>query len=480
MINRLNRFPILARRAGPNGFARPAGLLAAIALLSGCATFRDHNDRVASVYGAFSAGRMDAAAEIVTNSAHQRRKESENDGLLWRLEAGNVLRAAGRFEESNQMFEWAEEAILDFEQRPVISARDGIANVGAIITNENALPYRGNYAERIMVNTYKAMNFLALGDIEAARVEIRRGHERQQQAIQENQAAIDDARRQASTHGLSPSSTFQNPALRELTGPIDRELSPAYANFANPFTTFLSGIVHLADRDPARAEVDFRILASLPRANGFARSEFDCIQAHLEGRGPPVKRRVFVIFENGLGPRREETRIDLILPRIGYTGVAFPRIAFHPARVGALKIGLNGAPPVITERIASMDQIVATEFEQRMPAIVTRTLLSVLAKEIASKQVRDELGDLGLILTSVYKFVVNRADTRTWRTLPKEFQVAVLDYPEDGQVHLRLLGENKNELPRGKAVTLPDASFVFIFAHSVNNSDLRVTVSSIP
>jgi uncharacterized protein len=452
-------------------------LLAAVLAGAGCTTVQPYNDQFSPVLSTYKQGNPRAAADLATSKKFRGRFNS-NDRLLWNLETAKMLHAAGDFAESNRFFEQAEVIIADFENRADVNVRAGLANVGALITNPGALPYQGTYAERILVNTYKALNYLALGDLEAARVEIRRSNERQQQAIRLNEAAIAEAKARASARGV-PSNTANAPALQRAVE-VDTQVAAAYANFSNPFTTFLSGLVYLADQDPARAEVDFRLLASLPLPNSFVKQEFAYLERHLREGAPLPPRRVYVIFENGVGPRREEMRVDLILPTVGYTGFAFPQIAFNPSSVYSLRVTRRGdEDPVHTERVASLDQIVATDFQTQMPAMVLRTVLSVVSKEILAKQLTDELDIFGLILGSVYKAVVNRADTRTWMTLGKEFQVAAFDYPESGRLRVSLAGYNKNELSTRQEVTLPDGDVILLLISSVNSNDLRVTTRTL-
>lgn len=453
-------------------------LAALLAAGSACSTVRTYDDQFRHVYAPYQQGNIEQAAKLVTSDRTERRLRQHNR-LLWTMEAGKLMQAAHDFEKSNEFFKQAEEIIRDFEERPDLNVRAGVAQVSAIATNPNALPYQGSYADKIMINTYKALNYLALGDLEAARVEIRRSYERQRQAVAQNEAAIDDAKRQARSRDLSPGATYDHPSLRRAA-PVDPAVARAYAEFANPFTTFLSGLVYLADQDPARADVDFRLLASLPIPNSFITSELERIQRHLDGEGSLHHPRVYVVFENGLGPRKQEMRVDLILPNLGYTGFAFPEVVFQPAQVQALRVSPTGSDnALLTERVASMDQIVATEFQTRLPAMVLRTLTSVIAKEVAAKQLTDQLDGIGLILGSIYKALVNRADTRTWRTLGKEFQVAAFDYPESGRLTLSLQSRNNFEPSQRQEVILPDGDFVLVLVQSVNQHDLRVTVRSL-
>lgn len=455
-------------------------VLACLSVLAGvgCTTVHSYDDQFAAVYSTYQSGNPAAAADQATSKTYEKRFRS-NDALLWSLETAKILHAAGDFAESNRYFEQAEAIVSDFEQRADYNVRAGLSNLGALVTNASAIPYRGTYAEKILINTYKALNYLALGDLEGARVEIRRSYERQRQAMEQNQVAIADAKARASANKVPTDSVLGAPALQNAAG-VDPAVAAAYANFSNPFTTFLSGLVYLADEDPAKAIVDFRLLASLPLPNHFVKKEFQLLEEQLDqGKSPPGPR-VFAIFENGLGPRREEIRIDLVLPEIGYTGFAFPKVAFNPTNVQAVRLTLRGdEEPVFTEQVASLDQIVATDFQTQVPAMALRTITSVISKEVLAKQLSDELDIAGLILGSLYKVVVNKADTRTWKTLGKEFQVASFPRPESGTLRISLAGNYKNELSGRQEVQLPEGELVLLLVRSINSNDLRVSAHSL-
>ena len=48
--------------------------------------------------------------------------------------------------------------------------------------------------------------------------------------------------------------------------------------------------------------------------------------------------------------------------------------------------------------------------------------------------------DLVTVVGSIYRYAMNTADTRSWETLPKEFQVAQIPMPSDRKVHVNLKG----------------------------------------
>ena len=97
-----------------------------------------------------------------------------------------ILHTRGRPEESNAVFDEAERVIRHHEEKAVLSLSKGSAQVGSLLVNEKTLPYRGEPFEKVLVNTYKAANYLLLHDYEGARVEIRRSFARQKENERKN------------------------------------------------------------------------------------------------------------------------------------------------------------------------------------------------------------------------------------------------------------------------------------------------------
>jgi hypothetical protein len=237
--------------------------------------------------------------------------------------------------------------------------------------------------------------------------------------------------------------TQSHPAFQQSVDSVFRpvaQLEP-YAEYVNPFTVWLDGVFFLAqaqdlsDLERARKSLE-RALAFNP-GNAFVRADLEACERRL--RGEPLEPLTYVIFETGQAPIREQVRIDIpiIFANVSYLGSAWP--VLRPQEGQALTLAVNaGGSPLTTATVASMDRIVARDFEDEKPAIITRTIISTLAKgaaafvanEAASQQ-DDALGALVRIATLAYQASVNIADTRTWTTLPKEFQVARFPTPPD-------------------------------------------------
>jgi hypothetical protein len=90
------------------------------------------------------------------------------DELLRLMHRGLLLHYAGRYEESNEALQRAEEIIDDRYTKSVSVA------LLSLVTSDRALAWVPRETERLMVNYYGALNYLALGDLDGAAVEARR------------------------------------------------------------------------------------------------------------------------------------------------------------------------------------------------------------------------------------------------------------------------------------------------------------------
>jgi hypothetical protein len=474
---------------------RAALALAIAALLApGCSSiFKSYPSQLDPVYACYRNGDFARAAELIESDDFRENRDDVRDGILWTLEAGKLLHAAGRFRESNEAFSQAERKIDDMDSRPRVSVRDALDEAASAATNLNAIPYNANPAERILLNTYKAMNYLALGDLEGALVEMRRADDEQKEAVGKYQKEIDavrdEARSIASSRDVDVGGIAGHSDNRSRIDAIYADLrpllSPAYAKFVNPFTSYLSAICYVAAGDTDNARVDYARLLGMTPGSVLIRNDAEV----LDKQGIDAFRgSVFILFENGAGPRREEVRIDLIVPvpnYVTYVGFAFPRVVFQPAEVAALHVRSTGPEGyrVQTERIASIDGIVATAFEQQKASMIARIVASTLTKAVLSNvnkmtHRREGVVDfLTRLIVGIYSAVVNNADLRSWMTLGKEFQIARIPAPPGGILYVSLVDAGGRRGPE-QTVQLSPGDIHFLIARSVRGGQLSLFESA--
>lgn len=437
---------------------------------TGCKTYRT---QASSMRDAWVQGRYEEAAEQFEKKANK--KDDGKDGVIWHLEAATVLRALGKFNESNVRFDEAVQQIDEYEQKAKVSIS---GEVGATMSNQQSLPYEGRPYDKIMLHTYKALNYLALGEIDKARPELIRAYQRQQDAVAENARRIEKAReeQEQSEQREQVERAKNDPGFSsELAATASNvEGFKVYADYVNPFTVFMDGIYFLhagggsSDRE--------RAIKSLNRVIEVT-GENSSIRADLEALSDPVnfnanERLTYVIFETGQAATRDQVRIDvpIIIADVSYVGAAFPKLEFHENYLASLSVESDGVQGN-TEAIASMDSIIALDFKNEWPVIVTKTLISTVAKgaaaygvNTAARQQDDWAGLIARIGTAVYQAAVNIADTRAWSTLPKEFQVVRIATPESRTLSL------SGPPGLGTEVSLLDGTVNVVYVRSVSAS----------
>ena len=105
---------VQALRLQPLLIAAVLGLLA-----TGCKTYQQQNH----VIQYWHQGNLTNAVVEATKMADK--NANNKDAVIWRLEQGAVLRAAGKYEESNKAFDQAQDKIDDYAQQGQGPARSG-------------------------------------------------------------------------------------------------------------------------------------------------------------------------------------------------------------------------------------------------------------------------------------------------------------------------------------------------------------------
>ncbi len=456
------------------------GLLGLALLAAGCAGTADI-DRMNQFQAPYSQGDWWGAA--ATLGAGEEGIAEDEDNLLTLLQAGSALRAAGSFETS--------QTALDRAESKLLWKADEIDDVGefleaglSIVGNDLISSYHGNIYDGVLINTYKAMNALDQGDEDRARVELNRADQRQENAVHQLAAKVkalgEEDDQEAADRSANQSDI--NQTYRDATKPgseIGQRIAAVrglgkYRDLRNPFTDWLHGAFRLATGEPNRASDLLRNAVVLDgERNRYVKDDFRVAEEAAAGVSGGIPRRVWIVHEDGIGPRLDEFRYDLpVFAPSGfiYSGIALPEFVAGTSGVGSLFVEAGGAS-YRTEPLLDVDRYAATEFEAGYDAIVGKAIASAVVKvvaQIAAQQAAQQMDDpiFGLLLqvgTTAFAAATTQADTRMWRALPKSINVASLPWPEDGRV--RISAGTGFEIAD---IALPDAPFVLITVKTVS------------
>lgn len=445
-------------------------LLAALAgvLATGCKTYQDQN----KVIQYWQQGNLTNAVVEATKTADK--NANNKDAIIWRLEQGAVLRANGQYDASNKAFETAQEKMDDYAQKAKVRLGQ---ETGALLSNQAELDYEGRAYDGIMLNTYMALNYLALGEPDKARPELIRAYQRQQDAVQDNQKRIEKVQDEAAKNKDSAAiQRAQNdPGLQAQIQDTTTNLASLkpYAPYVNPFTVYLDGLFFMTDAadnsDLERARKSFERVTEMAPDNSYIKQDLGMIDNLINDR--PLPPTTFVIFETGCAPVRGQTRISIpiIVTKVSYIGAAFPKLEPQGNYIPWLTVTAGGKN-FGTLLVSDMDSVIGIDFKNEMPIVITKTIAATVVKGVAAyaaNQAAGQQSDWGGLLmqigTAIYQAAVNIADERTWTTLPKQFQVCHFPTPPDRKIEL--------ETPGGRQrmqVTIGDGTINLIYVKSIN------------
>ena len=467
------RSPFPAFRLAPKAYAA----LAAGLVLTGCSSVVNSHTQKEDMMEAYLSGDNDSALDEIEYKLREPAWYNSSvvntgDELMWRLEAGSMNFHVGNFAESLRQLKIAEELINQYDERASVSLRDVGAEAGAALTNLNALPYRGFCRDRIALAVFKALDYLGIGDEEAFHAQVRRLRNEQKKVQDEYKEFFEkEEERLAAEKARNPEAANKVGSITQLTGDsrnaafatnlstIKKVANKGYGNFLNPAAIFLSGLASVRDGNYENAQVDFRHLVESMPNNPLFR-QYYVTALHKAGRDipenladvPPFdfpldENCVFVIFANGRSAAFEQS--SLYFPIM----VAWPSCTFYDAPYQRLEAEAGGRR-FTSLSLADMDGILAQEFDELLPGIITRIVLGTLIKEaayyggitaIALQKDMDptvQAVALGAVVVggAVYRAAMNTADTRSWEILPKEFQLTQFPMPQNRQITLRLIG----------------------------------------
>jgi hypothetical protein len=367
-------------------------------------------------------------------------KNPKKEDLLWTLQLGSLERLKQNYHQSNINFDRSEEMLNYFDYQ-----NETVDSFAAVAVNENIIPYLGEEYDGIMVNTYKALNFMALGENDQARVEFNRALDRQRRAkekfTKEIQKLQNELDKEQEKEDSQVKKNIHNPEVNKLINEKYPGLNEfeAYPDFVNPFTTYIAGVFFDLIGDYSKAVTFLKESYGMVKDNEYIARDLAVTEQILDGQAE-LKDTVWVVFENGLGPVKEEFRIDIPLfiasDQVKYFGIALPMLKFREQAYPYLSIKAEGKN-YDTQMVANMDRVIQTEFSKDFKGILTRAIISATSKAVAQYALDkndNSSPKIVSLLATVYTMATTAADVRIWTTLPKNFQVARLPIPADRKI----------------------------------------------
>ncbi len=420
-------------------FVKYCLLLIIISLLGGCSSasfndlFNNYNQQMRVVKQAQQQGNFQQAIDLIPH-----RNSNNGSYGLSLIEKGRLEYLAKNNELSRKDFAEVYQLIQRSQQSAKIELSRAVENIGAVLSNDNAVRYDIPLYEQSMLHSYQALNYIQKKDLSGALVEIRRANLVQQQALNDNVSSIYQAEEKLKDDDFSFGSLSNKyPDMSNTIGDIKN-------GFQNAYTFYLSALLYEATGEKNDAYIDYKKALEIYPDNSYLQQDVwrlanslnmtDDItlyqerfsQEIIENNNKANLGQVIVIAENGIVAAKQEISINLPVHTshndMRFYSVALPSYQNYLKEYSPLQLSYEGKN-YQSEEIVRVQSLAAKQLKEQLPMIVTRQISRLIAKEELRHQMQRKGGDIGNVFASIYNIATEKADTRSWSTLPDSIHI---------------------------------------------------------
>ncbi|AKU92942.1 hypothetical protein [Vulgatibacter incomptus] len=405
-----------------------------LALGAGCATYSDRTlaARNSLLKGDLHGGEAKLNGLLGVDSSRDLPSKWGSETALTLLERATVLQAQGHYRVSARDFSAAEKELelLDI-------ARDDVGSIGKYVYSDDATKYKTTPTEKLLLNAFNMVNYLAQGDLAGARVEARR-FEVMRKYLRDY--APDES------HGAF--GAYLAGLIAERSGDAEEALRYYDEVLAESQAPSLS--------EPIRR---------LARLSSYRTPRISAVLDEAESGQPaqPLPAEIVVIVKTGQSPVKEARRIPVgaalglaanyvsgdtkVLEYGMFKVVSYPDLMPAKSVFTSASVRL-GESAVALDPITNVSAEISREYEALKPKIVgaalTRMIVRAAAAEAARYAGRQQSSGLGFLAAALVEgtmVALDKPDTRSWSTLPARVQLTrIAVEPGTHEVELEVRG----------------------------------------
>jgi hypothetical protein len=419
---------------------------------------------------AFEQGNLTQAANHLKNT---KKRLYKRNYFLHYANLGLVYSLKGEYHQSNIYLEKA----YQFSENHLRNYGDEALS---FLTNPNRIQYRPEAHEMLTVNYIKALNNIRLGDLEAALIECRRLNTRLN-VLADKVNAPNKYRRDAFINLMMG-------AIFEASGDMNNAFI-FYRNAYNAYEEDFKPMFGIGAPEQLKAD----LLRSAHKV-GFL-TELDFYQRRFNMMYQPEQGdgQVVLLWHNGLIPVKDQTfitmtvvkgaggRVDFVNNEYGFAfpmiwpayetpnpnrfdnlkflSIAIPRLVDRPTVFTQGRLETDNGQSITVEKVHDLQQLSHKLLKERLALEIGKGISRLALKQLAAKaagrgteaalkkdgksnEKAEAIGSLVSLLVNIATTVTEKADTRSWQTLPAEVGYTRIFLPA-GKHTLRFKSRNK-------------------------------------
>lgn len=401
---------------------RLAGVLALSAALTGCATMQSHDKLATDMQSAGRTGGIPAALAQLESTA---KTEEDKAALLFNMERGELLRMDRRYADSTSAYLLADAKVKEWEETAKTNPDKLLGTVGAALISERLKVYEGQDYEKVWLTTRLALNRVAVGDWENARVDIKRTHEREaviaEFRAKETLAAEEEAKSKGAASGSKEINGYPVETLN------DPEVLALKNGYQNALSHYLAGFLYEVLNEPGMAAPGYRKAIELKPNTGVLEEGLRGLDSRTSFTWKRRQRMTDVLFviEAGDAPARKPKAFTLPVPTgngVVTASISYPVI--EPSNDPLLsKVSAAGVEFKL-EKVVDVNVMARRALKDEMPGMVFRGITRAVVKGVAQNELQKRGGLIGGLIGAAVSVATEQADDRMWRMLPGRVYVA--------------------------------------------------------
>ncbi len=395
--------------------------------------------------------------------------DTKLNAILDLQEKARLHQLAGEYQESQKLLAILLDIYRAREYEATFTVED-VSKGAALFTNDKVIPYGGSDYERIFARQLQAMNYLVLGQVDKALIEIRAGANDQRFAAEAREKIVDQAEADAREKYINRVDKDQLALLTSLAGDTRN-------GFLSSYMYYFSALMREATQEHNSAFIDYRKAWQLQPTNRYIGANLVTLAGQYDrsnqagyqqktGVGvvdiPEGSGRVAVLIERGFVAPRAEFIFDVqgdYLRADGSFNIFSARTAVptYEQEFNILPaIGVEALPEDLgTATVTGKSQylfstlpMAAYQLKEAMAGILARQIARLAVKQAAnqlalnvatqSASSDDALvavaGLAGFLATAVVTTISEQADTRSWVSLPQQVDNLEMVLPKGNHV----------------------------------------------
>jgi hypothetical protein len=383
-------------------------MLVTMALVLGLSSCASYTERTSVALGEFERGDFEAAG------ARFDERETTGSAFLQGAESGMAALASGNWSVAQDRFYAAADVVEELEDRSIVEPTKLGEQMLSWVVNEGTNTYLGEGYERVTLRAALAMTYLALGDLDGVWVETQRGNQ-----ILEAEEQLYETKYAAGGIGH-----FMSAISFELNEQYDN----AYINYERMANKGVG--LELAGSALVRIARMLRYDDELP----------GLIEAHGEPLElPEGAANIVLIAGVGLGPYK--TAVTIPVPTgDGLFQWSVPHYEARQQTVSGLELHVPSAS-VGSSVVENVTEVARKNLDDRMAWLAIKSAARGVFKHQLTRQLEEEAGAAGWVAGTLFTVFTERADLRSWLTVPDTWQAARLFVaPGEHEVSVAAIG----------------------------------------